>query len=241
VSEPPRHRFESVATERSFEVVLRLIRTAIESGALRPGEKLPAEPDLAGEFGVSRTVLREALKSLELSGYLEIRRGYGGGTFVAEHGDEEATMVRPPAIPALALTERQVADARRTVEPIAARLAAEVRADLTSTRDLVQQLATETRPARQLAAAVEFHVAVARASGNPVFATVVESLRPAMSMAMNRAVGNERWRERCRTDHEHIVAEIATGLPERAERAMRRHLRWELGASTRAVAMSAGA
>ena len=69
--------FESVGLERKPELAYDQLRRMLESGASKPGEKLPSEADLAGRFGASRTALREALKVLELSGYPEARREYG--------------------------------------------------------------------------------------------------------------------------------------------------------------------
>ena len=68
--------FEAVGSGRKPELVIRQLRRMLESRVLKPEEKLPSEPDLAGRFGVSRTALREALKVLELSGYLKVRRSY---------------------------------------------------------------------------------------------------------------------------------------------------------------------
>ena len=53
--------FESIRSKRNFELVIRQVREMLEAGRLKPGEKLPAEPELAAKFGVSRTALREAL------------------------------------------------------------------------------------------------------------------------------------------------------------------------------------
>src|SRR5215210_4399114 len=117
-------RFSPVRSGRNFEVVIRQLRERLESGRLKPGEKLPSEPDLAAQFGVSRTALREALKVLELSGYLEIRRGYGGGTFVATPTAEEFRIVAPSTMPVMAVSPRQLGEVRLAIEPWAARIAA---------------------------------------------------------------------------------------------------------------------
>jgi GntR family transcriptional repressor for pyruvate dehydrogenase complex len=222
-------KFNTVASARNLDLVLLQLTEAIERGHLTPGEKLPAEPELAFRMGVSRSVLREALKVLELSGVLEVRRGYGGGTFVAKPTAEEFTAVPAPSIPTLSVTSRQLIEVRMAIEPVGARLAAarDVEGVVGLQNSIYEMETFDNRPARVLAAAVNFHVAVARASGNPVFTTVIESLRSVMYMALNRVVQNQRWREACRADHERIVKEIEAGNPERAEEAMRRHLSGE--------------
>ena len=222
--------FKSVGSERSFELVIRQLRGLLESGRLKPGEKLPAEPDLAARFGVSRTALREALKVLELSGYLEVRRGYGGGTFVATPAAEEYRTVAPSTIPILTVTPRQLSQVRLAIEPQAARIAAQAdRRDGRAFEDPIREMEVfDDRPARVLEANVNFHVVVAKISANPVFVTLLEEFRPTMYRDLNRFVRDSSWREACRKEHQHIAEEIQGGNHERAERLMWQHLESEL-------------
>lgn len=223
-------QFNAVGTRRTFELVLRQLREQLESGRLKPGEKLPAEPELAARFGVSRTALREALKILELSGYLEIRRGYGGGTFVAKPTAEEFKMITPSTMPIAAVTPRQLSQVRFAIEPRAARVAAQ--ADPREVRpleDTVREMHVfDDRPARVLEANVDFHVAVAKVSANPVFVALLEELRPTVYRELNLLVRDPGWREACRREHEQIIKEIVDGDYEGAERAMLRHLENEI-------------
>src|SRR5215831_10481200 len=71
--------FAPIHTRRTFEEICERIRDRLASGDLRPGDKLPAERDLAQQLGVGRNALREALRSLEISGILELRKGVKGG------------------------------------------------------------------------------------------------------------------------------------------------------------------
>jgi DNA-binding FadR family transcriptional regulator len=70
--------------QRTFESVCNTIRQRVADGELKPGDKLPAERELAEQLGVSRNGVREALRSLEMSGVLEFRRGVLGGAFIRE-------------------------------------------------------------------------------------------------------------------------------------------------------------
>ncbi len=223
-------QFNAVGTRRTFELVLRQLREQLESGRLKPGEKLPAEPELAAQFGVSRTALREALKILELSGYLEIRRGYGGGTFVAKPTAEEFKMIMPSTMPIAAVTPRQLSQVRLAIEPQAARVAAQANLrDVQPLEDTVREMHVfDDRPARVLEANVDFHVAVAKVSANPVFVALLEELRPTVYRELNLLVRDPSWREACRKEHERIIKEVMDGDYEGAERAMRRHLENEL-------------
>jgi DNA-binding FadR family transcriptional regulator len=69
-------------SERTFEDICRRIRARIAEGELQPGDKLPPERDLAVQLGVGRNALREALRSLENAGMVELRKGRGGGAFI---------------------------------------------------------------------------------------------------------------------------------------------------------------
>jgi GntR family transcriptional repressor for pyruvate dehydrogenase complex len=75
---------EPVKKIRLYESIVQQIQSLISSGKLKPGQKLPAERDLAEELEVSRTSIREALRALEMMGYLESHVGVGGGTYIKE-------------------------------------------------------------------------------------------------------------------------------------------------------------
>ena len=113
-----------VAAKRNFEIIEASIRREIYNGALIPGQKLPNEFELARQFNVGRSAVREALKVLELAGLLVVRRGYNGGTFVAppdfEEASEAITLTFQPGHMALG----QLLEACQTIEPRAAELAA---------------------------------------------------------------------------------------------------------------------
>lgn len=75
-------RFKPVAGRRTFELVSERVREKLASGELKPGDKLPPERDLAVQLGVSRNVVRESLRSLEIAGVVTLRKGVKGGAFV---------------------------------------------------------------------------------------------------------------------------------------------------------------
>jgi GntR family transcriptional repressor for pyruvate dehydrogenase complex len=73
--------FDKVRRVRSFDDVVDQLREAIYAGRIRPGERLPGERQLCEAFGVGRPTLREALRSLEAVGLIEVRPGKGGGSY----------------------------------------------------------------------------------------------------------------------------------------------------------------
>lgn len=78
----PRIEYKPVKVKRVFEEVCIQVRRQIAAGALKPGDKLPAERELAIEFGVGRAAIREALRSLEISGLIHLQKGVKGGAFI---------------------------------------------------------------------------------------------------------------------------------------------------------------
>lgn len=219
---------------RNFALVVERLRRAIEVGELKTGEKLPSEPELAGLLGISRSAVREALKVLELSGYLEVRRGYGGGTFVQAGPAEEFTTVSPPPLPAVSVSSRQLLEVRTAVEPYAASLAASC---APNERDRLEHLANaapvdEDRPAEVLRATFDFHLEIARTGANPVFVGLLEALRPAAYWAMRQSVSDRQWRSQVALEHEAIAAAIAAGDQRQSEELMRAHVVAEMSSAT---------
>ena len=81
----PKKSFNPIKkSKRAFEEVALIIKESIFSGTYKPGQKLPSEVELASQFGVSRHTVREALRTLELSGFLIIRTGVAGGPIVKD-------------------------------------------------------------------------------------------------------------------------------------------------------------
>lgn len=76
--------FDAVRGARLFEEICDQIKGQVSTGKIGPGDKLPPERDLAGQFGVSRSAVREALRALEVSGLIQLRKGVKGGAFLLE-------------------------------------------------------------------------------------------------------------------------------------------------------------
>ena len=165
---------------RASDEIAAQLRSAVFDGSLRSGDPLGSEGDLALRFGVSRLSVREAMRSLEANGVIEMRLGPKGGAYVA-HGDPhrfaEALAIQLRLV-GVQLTE--VLDALAGLEQMAARLAAEnaTVADLTQLEALLSG-----RPGKALGgvarAGRQFHEAIAQASHNQVVIATLVAVREA--------------------------------------------------------------
>ncbi|WP_061295056.1 FadR/GntR family transcriptional regulator [Herbidospora cretacea] len=189
----------------------------IESRHFAVDDRLPSEAELASSFGVSRSVIREALHSLNALG---LTKSYAGkGTFVA------ATRVQSHLLSGQYLPS-QLNEVRHYLEVPAARLAAERRSqeDLDGLAELVAAFEVNDDPAERNKIDALFHIAIAQATGNPLFSRLVEDLRAVLqdqALAVSASPGRAA---QARAEHRAIFEAIKEGDAEMAALAMRRHL-----------------
>jgi GntR family transcriptional regulator, transcriptional repressor for pyruvate dehydrogenase complex len=174
-------RIAPLRRERVSETVAQQLRKAIFSGRIQPGHKLPPERELAAQFETSRVALREALRALEQDGMISIKRGSGGGAFVAD-GDGALRALADSLNTVVKLGQGKSAhltEVRKMLEPEMARLASlrADEADLKAIETVVQAQEEEMR-AGSLSRKydMEFHRLVAVACHNPVLPIVVGAI-----------------------------------------------------------------
>ena len=206
------------------QIVSRLL-DLIQQRHLGPGDRLPAERELAATMGVSRSSLREALRALTVLGVTEMR--HGTGTYVSSL--EPDLLVRPLSF-VLSLSDGgfdQLFEARNVVEPAIAALAARRIDD--ATLDRLDALAMRAGAVVESAEAfliadVELHDAIREAASNAILGRFMESIQ-ALGVASRQATGSRREvREQSVRDHEAIVAALRSRDPEAAGAAMHHHL-----------------
>ncbi len=199
------------------EAVFNAIRVDIESGLVPVGSKLSSEATLAQQYGVSRSVIREALRSCTALGLTVTKTGKG--TFVvANKVANDLTLGQYSA--------RDLTEARPHIEIPAAGLAAERRTDdeLDTLRQIMAAMATETDPESWVALDSTFHATIARASGNKVFESVVADIRDALahqSETLNMVADRQHASD---IEHQLILAAIEAGSAQDARTAMASHL-----------------
>jgi GntR family transcriptional regulator, transcriptional repressor for pyruvate dehydrogenase complex len=208
--------------------VVEDVQRLILDGGLRPGDRLPAEKELASELGVSRGSLREGVRALVVLGILEAR--HGNGTYVTDL--DPATLLAPVAFLAdLPGDHAPLHAVRATLETEAAGLAAMHLTDGHVARaraaldDMSRALvAPRAEPARLAAADLAFHRAVADASGNPVLAALLDVLA---GEGPRRRVWDEMYDlagDRTFEEHDAILAAITARDPDRARLRMAMHM-----------------
>lgn len=200
-------------------------RLAAEIRAERNGTDgwLPPERQLAEQLGVSRTVVREATKRLELQGLIEVRHGIGIKVVDKLHKPLNGSLAL--LLPDKAERLRQFAEVRLLVEPEAARLAAErvKPASLRALKQVQAKLAATTDVNEAVACDLEFHRQLARASGNEVLVLLLESLGE-LGRASRSVTISTTGAARAHEQHEAIISAVAAGDAPRASAAMRFHI-----------------
>jgi GntR family transcriptional regulator, transcriptional repressor for pyruvate dehydrogenase complex len=214
----------------AYQVLSDALRERIITGELKPGAKLPIEPELSTQYGVSRSTVREALRVLASQNLITTMRGVAGGSFVAYPNLEQVSGYLEASLRLLAkahsLTIGQIAEARDLLEVPAAGLAAQRRSE-EQLQDLKATLfdRRQTSLADAIAASKLFHAALVRASGSPI----VEMLsRPVFEIVYDHVQVWEApdgfW-ARIAGDHEAIFDAVEAQDPGSARDAIRDHLR----------------
>jgi DNA-binding FadR family transcriptional regulator len=116
--------FDAVHSARLFEEICDQIKARLSEGVIGPGDKLPPERDLAEQFGVSRSAVREALRALEVSGLIELRKGAKGGAFLLEES-APLTQSMEDMIDLGRVSMRDFTEARILITEVVVRLACE--------------------------------------------------------------------------------------------------------------------
>lgn len=208
------------------EAAIQNMRAMIATGRLSPGERLPAEAELATLVGASRNTVREAVRALVTARVLDVRRG--DGTYV--------TSLRPELLlegitAAVELMHEgfslELIAVRRILEPAATRLSAERMDDATlaELERLVEAVEQASSQAERIPFDAEFHALVARRSDNATLASMLAAVSSRTLRARAwRGVVDENAASRTVTQHREILEALAARDPDRAEAAALLHV-----------------
>lgn len=230
----PKPSFERIPSVRTYEAVVDQIKDKILEGDLVAGSSLPTERELCEELGVSRSSVREAMRSLEALGIVQVTRGRG-----PNHGARIRTAPASVLSDLLSLNValygwslRDLVDARVALERQAVAAAARLEADGPSRAEierLLEDMDCRHGPEDYHRLDVSFHVNLAELSHNPVVLSLMQGLRGAIAGLMVQAFrAVDDWpamQERLSREHRSIWEAVLDGDPDAAATALEQHIR----------------
>lgn len=179
-------KFNRIRPARAVDEIASQIRAELASGTLHVGSRLPSERVLSEQFGVSRNTLREALRSLEHAGLIQLRKGASGGAFISEGSGEAITTGLMDMYHLGSVRPDQLTEARLWLESIVVREACRRRTD-----EGIAELERNLEEAREAALKrdytlgaekhIDFHRILARMTGNPIMVIVMSAVLDVLS------------------------------------------------------------
>ena len=219
--------YKTVRSSRLYEQIVKQIEDSVLKGILKPGDQLPAERELAEQFGVSRTAVREAIKALSEKGLVE---SYSGrGTFIT-NGTSHAIRQSLDLIMKIGQAEgsAHLAEVRDILEPEIAALAA-LRAEdqhLETLREAVNVMDASKHDADAfIEADLDFHLALAEAAANPLILSLIDSIVGLLREQRMRIFQTDGGPERGQYHHRRILKAVENRDAEKARQCMRAHLK----------------
>lgn len=222
----------------TYHLVVDRIEEQIVAGALRSGDRLPPERELAGLLGVSRAAVREGLRMLEAQGVLTVGVGTGpeSGTIVASLPDTALTRLLRLHVALGSFPHADVVEARVMLERWSARLAAgnAPPADRDRMRRLLDAMDDPALPREEFNELdTAFHVALAEAGGNRLVADMTKAIgdavRPTILAAFTGLTDWPAVAAQLRTDHRTVLDAVEAGDADAAAEAVERHVRGFFG------------
>jgi GntR family transcriptional regulator, transcriptional repressor for pyruvate dehydrogenase complex len=221
---PAKVEFEAIRRSKVYEEVARQIQNHIFEH-LKPGDVLPPERELAQKFGVSRSSVRDAIRSLELIGLLEPQQGRG--TVVCEPSGNAVMGSLSALIRQKRKLVKELLDVRKLVEPALARRAAPHVSD-SQIAELEQLLERQSSKVRNGELAIEedneFHYLIALAADNAVLLQIVDVLMDTLHETREKSLQTGGRPLKSLAGHQRILAALQRRDPAASEKAMRQHL-----------------
>ncbi|HUA03499.1 MAG TPA: FCD domain-containing protein [Solirubrobacteraceae bacterium] len=214
--------FTPVRAATTFEETVERLGTAIRTGILPAGSQLPAERVLAGELGISRSTLRQALTTLVQSGHLVSLRGRSGGTFVTDRPPLAGVSVTPP----LGADAWAVLDYRVAIETGATVLACEraETADLDRLHAVVERMWELDDFAVYRRADIRFHIGLAEAARSPRMVSAMTEVQGRMSELITQIAHPPEVLRHANDQHRRLVQLLGRRDAAQAVRLIREHM-----------------
>lgn len=190
--------FKPIRTKRAFEEVCEQIRYQIQTGSLTPGDKLPSERELAEQFHVSRSTVREAFRTLEIGGVLELHKGVHGGAVLVSGNEKPITQTMADLLSLGGISLKDYTEARACMQREMIRLACERGTDedfavmednLARMRAAGPDISIEARTALTQ----EFYDGLARATHNVAMVIIMRAFTEPLSFYLNNIGVDRSW------------------------------------------------
>jgi GntR family transcriptional repressor for pyruvate dehydrogenase complex len=216
----------------SERIAAALVSDMVSEG-MQPGDRLPNEAAMIARFGLGRGSVREALRILEVHGIINLRSGPGGGPVVAAVHPADVARSFSMYLGQVGATLNELAEARRLIEPMVARMAAETH-DPDGLERLREAMAREEMieagDSRYIQAANDFHYVIGSMTGNRVVDLLATSLKELYTTrVVGGGVASETTAPSIRLEHRAIGEAILAGDGDRAEALTREHMNLYLG------------
>ena len=207
------------------QVLAAKLEKMIIEKQIKAGELLPSASELCDLYGVSRTIVREALVSLQERGLVDVKTGVGA-TVVRPNGNTLGETVKR-LVSLSIVSYRDVYDLRIILETTACKLAALTRTkeDIKQLLNILEKMKASPGQKQWTEYELEFHFAIAKISGNNLFSIIISQLSDTLEDFFNLTYSN---REEAFNDHKEIFEAIETGNPDKAYQVMLKHLSFDL-------------
>lgn len=214
---------------RRVDNVADLLRRAIAERQIKPGERFPSEREMASQLGVGRIVVREALRTLESTGLVRVKRGVNGGCFVQEFSPELVSRSFSNLLHRAPISLQDLLEVRLGLEGAILRVAIEraTRADLKK----IEENLAETRALLNKGSAPElkdrvheFHTLLADATRNPLFGLLMQAVVNIIAQYMTALGYRSIVSRKTLQEHENIFKFIAERDLKNAHETMQKHI-----------------
>jgi DNA-binding FadR family transcriptional regulator len=221
--------FKPVQSDRISTVIVDQIKEAVFQKKLKSGDKLPSERQLIDQFKTSRVTIREALRTLEQFGILEIRRGMEGGAFIRDPNTKFINNFLQDMFSMGKIKIPNFTEARLAIEPFSVKLATERMTEelLRKVRQNIQEAGECLRKKNRMDARLldlEFHRLIAHASQNPVIFFMIDSIMDIMENNISSIPLPAKPVERTNQYHEEIYVALRDRDVRRAQDLMLEHI-----------------
>jgi len=219
---------ELLRPPRPFEVIVDLLTARIFAGEYRVGDRLPAERELAESLGIGRPSVREAYRTLELIGIVEVRKGKDGGAFIRTPSARPLAAALTDLLRVGSVSLPDVTESRLAIEREVAQLAV-ARATPQAIAGLRAMVAEALAKAGAGVAAsddnVAFHLRLAEIAGNPILVMVLASIMDLLTLLIRRVEPRVEVTRAVAEDHRRIVDALEARDAEGLRALLEEHIR----------------